>query len=222
MMKRLVLWVGGVLLGLVLLVVARLEWLDREGRARERETRMRTKVRIGDDQSTVRLRLGVPDTTESYKRAAMWHYRDFDGGPFTSLVLFDTSAVYFGDSVKAYIIYHKSSWWRPEDGLVASSYSNVDDVIARFEEALGPPCSTYLSEDSTEVSFLYRLSGAELEEDSIYRARSVAYLEASKRERVDASGDVGTIRRFLKIDLRKGKSVIGTGWTMGWCPSEAP
>jgi hypothetical protein len=175
--------------------------------ARLRSQRSRVKIHIGDDPRTVRLRLGVPDTiiTNAPDSNSFWFFggslgpAGSTGGP--TVVSFSSrkgnllvTSIFFGMDPSKHP-------WTPEDLLAPYSFEKVDDVLDSFSKVLGQPCRTIWDDDSTFVRYLFRLSKAELAEDSIYR-RSVEEMAPDYPY------------RSLRVDLRGGKKVMNHGWTV--------
>ncbi len=192
-LKKLLIWSGGTVVLLLLLGVAALVITGRrdqqERKERQKSVRERTKVHVGDDPLTVRVRLGVPAETYGDKGDSVWTYLDNTGGELLGNVIF------IGGHVEA-IRLATRNWWIAEDGLFAAPYSDLNRTLDDFEEVLGVPCDTSITE--TSLVYSYRLSSQELAEDSIYRRWN--------------RGDSSKVTRTLEVDLRKGKKVVSHGW----------
>ena len=210
-------WISATLLSLIGLVLAAVLIKGHvESRARItrlRDERSRVKVRVGDDTKTVRLRLGIPDTIVDVRSdtSTLWFYRTTAESNQTFL---DPNVISFSSrngrlTVDAVIFTLNRARipWTPEDELTPTEYDNADDVLALFSKALGPPCHMFWSDDSTMVYYRFRISQAELAEDSMYR-RLVS--QRSAEEPI----------RALNLSLRAGKKVDSHGWLRGgdkWC-----
>jgi hypothetical protein len=162
---------------------------QQEQRQYQKSVRLRTKVRIGDNPQTVRLRLGIAADTARNEETSVWVYQD--GTDLIGVIYFDRGRV---DEVSN----SRYGWWTPEDGLSVSRHSDVNRTLDEFENGLGVPCDTTVAE--TSVTYFYRLSPQELAEDSVYRTWN--------------RGDSSKVVRYLSIDLKGGKKVDDHGWAL--------
>ena len=201
-MKKLILWVGGILLSLALALVLLLFLYNqkehRDQLARQREGREGRKIHIGDSPQTVKLRLGIPDTIYdgNKDREPLWIYRPrYSTGKSSP-----DMGVYFDSTLSSVtmILAYTNLRWVPEDGLTPSTgeYSDADVTLRQFAKVLGTPCDTLqYGQDSANLDYYFHLSPAELAEDKTYAKNSAG------------------IVRLLSITLAKGKQVRFHGWS---------
>lgn len=191
-----------VAIGLVVVWKSALYRASSEQRATELARRNSKKIRLGDDVQTVRLRLGIPDTITRDTNRTVWLYRASTVSTDSqfNVVVFDGPT----GTQSAYAIYMSPTLptlWVPEDGLTPTEFTDADEAVESFEKVLGAPCFLSYEEDSTAVRYLFRLSRAELAQDSVYQR--LATTDAARFP-----------FRFLRIGLRNGKKVWDHGWAM--------
>lgn len=157
--------------------------------AEQKVTRQERKIRIGDSPSSIRLRLGSPNDTTQRN----WSY----GKPQVAKFFFETDTVGLRRlTVSIYRLPDMS--WMPEDSLQTQPSDDVDEALKRFKEKLGSPCA--VRGDDNFASYFYKLSAAELSEDSLYGR---LYSAESQRKPV----------RLLVLSLRGARTVYGSGYT---------
>jgi hypothetical protein len=198
--------IGAIVVALIGLVMLQSHRADQDALANERATRARRKVHLGDDPKTVRLRLGIPDTSvsEPTDSAMVWFYKTSTDpkGVFDDPNVIAFSTVGGAPIVKTIFFSAKpfKEPWVPEDSLLPNQYSDADQVLDDFRKRLGEPCDIRWYNDSTSVFYAFRLSTAEKDEDSVYL-------------RASASSSAQQPYRFVEVNLRSGKRVTYHGWT---------